>query len=143
MSTYFLLARVVVIGGSMVVSPDFRNMSQSGYFLCDHPDEDRAFEILHAEYNGVKHAKNALRPIRVGPKHAHKECKGRKSSYDDDVNEMEDNLTQVNDLNYVPLFKPLQIGGQDTSVVPLEESHEASKLLDSALGLEETCMKSL
>ncbi|KAH7940219.1 hypothetical protein HPB52_022496 [Rhipicephalus sanguineus] len=72
---------------------------------------------------------------------AQKERKVRNSSLDGDVNEMEDNLAQVNDLDYVPLFEVLPIGGVDTSVVPLEESREASKLLVSTLGLEETCKK--
>ncbi|KAH7969844.1 hypothetical protein HPB52_022365 [Rhipicephalus sanguineus] len=53
---------------SIVVALDFRNLSQIGYFLCEHHDEDRVFGIFHAEYITFKHVKNALHPIRVGPK---------------------------------------------------------------------------
>ncbi|KAH7951025.1 hypothetical protein HPB52_004408 [Rhipicephalus sanguineus] len=68
LSMLVLAARVVIIGGSMVVTPDFGNLSQIGCFLCEHHDEDRVFEIFHAEYITMKHVKNALLPIRVGLK---------------------------------------------------------------------------
>ncbi|KAH7957780.1 hypothetical protein HPB52_022662 [Rhipicephalus sanguineus] len=164
MSTLILAAHVVVIGGRMGVTPHLRNFSQIGYFLCEHHDEDRIFEILHAEYIVIKHVKDALNAIRVGPKDgkgnsravcrlqkpaqerfertAQKERKGRNSSFNGDVNEMEDKA-QVNDLGYVPLFELLPISGEDTSVLSLEESYEASKLLVSTLGLEGTCMEPL
>ncbi|KAH7943590.1 hypothetical protein HPB52_009381 [Rhipicephalus sanguineus] len=45
---------------------------------------------------------------------AQKERKGRYSSFNGDVNEMEDKA-QVNDLGYVPLFELLPISGEDTS----------------------------
>ncbi|KAH7932013.1 hypothetical protein HPB52_025017 [Rhipicephalus sanguineus] len=78
MSMILLAARVVGIGGSMVVTPDFGNLSQIGCFFCEHHDEDRVFEIFHAEYITMKHVKNALHPIRVGPKDG-KGCDSRKS----------------------------------------------------------------
>ncbi|KAH7986864.1 hypothetical protein HPB52_024671 [Rhipicephalus sanguineus] len=56
---------------------------------------------------------------------------------------MEDNLAQINNLDHVPLFELLPISGEDTSVVSLDESNEASKLLVSTLGLEGTCMEPL
>ncbi|KAH7935336.1 hypothetical protein HPB52_006416 [Rhipicephalus sanguineus] len=77
MSTLILAARVVVIGGRMGVTPHLRNLSQIGYFLCEHHDEDRIFEILHAEYIVIKHVKDALNAIRVGPKDG-KGCDSRK-----------------------------------------------------------------
>ncbi|KAH7962143.1 hypothetical protein HPB52_014645 [Rhipicephalus sanguineus] len=179
MSTLILAARVVVIGGRMGVTPHLRNFSQIGYFLCEHHDEDRIFEILHAEYIVIKHLKDALNAIRVGPKDgkgcdsrksmtavnrhfrnqsellagirpaqerfertAQKERKGRNSSFNGDVNEME-YKAQLNGLGYVPLFELLPISGEDTSLLSLEESHEGSKLLVSTLGLEGTCMEPL
>ncbi|KAH7973045.1 hypothetical protein HPB52_020792 [Rhipicephalus sanguineus] len=77
MSTLVLAGRVVV-GGSMVATPDFRSLSQIGYFLCKHHDEDRVFEIFHDEYITIKHVKNVMHPIRVGPKDG-KGCDSRKS----------------------------------------------------------------
>ncbi|KAH7939609.1 hypothetical protein HPB52_014919 [Rhipicephalus sanguineus] len=175
MSTLILAARVVVIGGRMRVTPHLRNLSQMGYFMCEHHDEDRILEILHAEYIVIKHVKNALHAISVGPKdgkgcdsrksmtavnkHCRKqserragiralsaycesppksvstattqmeqqawshECKGRNSSFDGNVNAMENNLAQVNDLDHVPLFELLPISEEDTSVVSLDESN--------------------
>ncbi|KAH7944473.1 hypothetical protein HPB52_019956 [Rhipicephalus sanguineus] len=78
MSTLILAARVVVTGGRMGVTPHLRNLSQIGYFMCEHHDEDRILEILHAEYIVIKHVKNALHAIRVGPKDG-KGCDSRKS----------------------------------------------------------------
>ncbi|KAH7983790.1 hypothetical protein HPB52_014359 [Rhipicephalus sanguineus] len=43
-----------------------------------HHDEDRLFEILHAEYIVIKHVKDALNAIRVGPKDG-RGCDSRKS----------------------------------------------------------------
>ncbi|KAH7963247.1 hypothetical protein HPB52_020256 [Rhipicephalus sanguineus] len=185
MSTLILAAHVVIIGDRMGVTPHLRNLSQIGYFMCEHHDEDSILEILHAEYIVIKHVKNDLHAIRVGlkdgkgeqalpkakraarrnscavcrlrksaqvrfdrttqmeRKHGVHECKGRNSSFDGNVNAMEDNLAQVNDLDHVPLFELLPISGEDTSVVSLDESNEASKLLVSTLGLEGTCMKLL
>ncbi|KAH7969696.1 hypothetical protein HPB52_021578 [Rhipicephalus sanguineus] len=40
MSMLVLAPRVVVIGGSMVVTPEFGNLAQIGCFLCEHHDED-------------------------------------------------------------------------------------------------------
>ncbi|KAH7968857.1 hypothetical protein HPB52_011954 [Rhipicephalus sanguineus] len=177
-STLILDARVVVIGGRIGVTPHLRNLSQIGYFLCEHHDEDRILEILHAEYIFIKHVKNALHAMRVGPKDGkgeqalpkakraarrnscavcrlrkpvqerfdrttQMERKGRNSSFDGNVNAMEDNLAQVNDLGHVPLFELLPISGEDTSVVSLDEPNEASTLLVSTLGLEGTCMELL
>ncbi|KAH7969960.1 hypothetical protein HPB52_023093 [Rhipicephalus sanguineus] len=163
MSTLILTARVVVIGGRIGVTPHLRNLSQISYFICEHHDEDRILDILHAEYIVVKHVKNALHAIRVGPKEGkgnscdvcrlrkpaqerfdrttQMERKGRNSFFDGNVNATEDNLAQVNDLNHVPLSELLPISGEDTSVVSLNESNEASKLLVSTLGLEGTCME--
>ncbi|KAH7986747.1 hypothetical protein HPB52_024750 [Rhipicephalus sanguineus] len=73
---------------------------------------------------------------------AQKERKGHNSSFDGNVNEMDDKA-QVNDQDYVPLFELLPISREDTSMVSLEESDEASKLLVSTFGLEGTCMKPL
>ncbi|KAH7948229.1 hypothetical protein HPB52_019598 [Rhipicephalus sanguineus] len=78
MSTLILDARVVVIGGRIGVTPHLRNLSQIGYFLCEHHDEDRILEILHTEYILIKHVKNALHAIRVGPKDG-KGCDSRRS----------------------------------------------------------------
>ncbi|KAH7939337.1 hypothetical protein HPB52_011168 [Rhipicephalus sanguineus] len=152
MSMLILAARVVVIGGRMGVTPHLRNLSQIGYFMCEHHDEDRILEILHAEYIVIKHVKNALHAIRVGPKDGKSEqalpkakraarrnscavCrlrkpaqerfgrttqmerKGRNSSFDGNVNAMEDNLAQVDDLDHVPLFELLPISGEDTSLL--------------------------
>ncbi|KAH7943818.1 hypothetical protein HPB52_011836 [Rhipicephalus sanguineus] len=197
MSTLILAARVVVTGGRMGVTPHLRNLSQIGYFMCEHHDEDRILEILHAEYIVIKHVKNALHAIRVGPKdgkgeealpkakqaarrnscavyrlrksaqerfdrttqmerkHGVHECKGRKSSFDGNVNAMEDNLAQDNDLDHVPLFELLPISGEDTTGrdvhgtfatiipenygsisqrkrMPLEELESVEKMFDSA-----------
>ncbi|KAH7981610.1 hypothetical protein HPB52_000214 [Rhipicephalus sanguineus] len=83
------------------------------------------------------------RTTQMERKHGVHECKGRNSSFDGHVNAMEDDLAQVNDLDHVPLFELLPISGEDTFVVSLDESNEASKLLLSTLGLEGTCMELL
>ncbi|XP_050035325.1 AMP deaminase 2 isoform X2 [Dermacentor andersoni] len=72
---------------------------------------------------------------------AQKELEERKSYFDGDVKEMEDNLAQLNDLDFVPHFQRVAISGEDTSGVPLEDLHQASKLLVSALRLREKYME--
>ncbi|KAH7940360.1 hypothetical protein HPB52_023547 [Rhipicephalus sanguineus] len=170
MSTLVLAMRVVVIGGSMVVTPDLRDFSQTGYFLCDHHDEDRVFEILHAKYITIKHVNDTLHPIKSVPRtgrgatsaneraavrqlqkpaRGHFDYTAQKKhmkcnrSIDDDVYGMKNNLAQVNDLHFVPYYKPVEISGEDASMVPPENSHKTSKLLVSTLGLEEGCMENL
>ncbi|KAH7968333.1 hypothetical protein HPB52_007868 [Rhipicephalus sanguineus] len=83
------------------------------------------------------------RTTQMERKHGVQECKERNSSFDGNVNAMEDNLAQVNDLDHVPLFQLLPISGEDMFMVSLDESNEASKLLGSTLGLEGTCMEPL
>ncbi|KAH7934971.1 hypothetical protein HPB52_002515 [Rhipicephalus sanguineus] len=53
-------------GGRMGVTPHLRNFSRISYFLCEHHDEDRVFDISHAECSVIKHVKDALHAIRVG-----------------------------------------------------------------------------
>lgn len=72
---------------------------------------------------------------------AQKELEERKSFFDGDVKEMEENLAQLNDLDFVPHFQRVAISGEDTSGVPLEDLHQASKLLVSALRLREKYME--
>uniref|UniRef100_A0A023GDB2 AMP deaminase n=1 Tax=Amblyomma triste TaxID=251400 RepID=A0A023GDB2_AMBTT len=72
---------------------------------------------------------------------AQKELEERKSFFDGDVKEIEDNLAQLNDLDFVPHFQRVSISGEDTSGVPLEDLHQASKLLVSALRLREKYME--
>ncbi|XP_077524447.1 AMP deaminase isoform X16 [Amblyomma americanum] len=72
---------------------------------------------------------------------AQKELEERKSYFDGDVKEIEDNLAQLNDLDFVPHFQRVAISGEDTSGVPLEDLHQASKLLVSALRLREKYME--
>lgn len=72
---------------------------------------------------------------------AQKELEERKSFFDGDVKEIEENLAQLNDLDFVPHFQRVAISGEDTSGVPLEDLHQASKLLVSALRLREKYME--
>lgn len=72
---------------------------------------------------------------------AQKELEERKSFFDGDVKEIEDNLAQLNDLDFVPHFQRVAVSGEDTSGVPLEDLHQASKLLVSALRLREKYME--
>ncbi|XP_075548112.1 AMP deaminase isoform X3 [Dermacentor variabilis] len=173
-------ARVIDTGGSVVVTPDLRNLSEIGYTLCDYQDENGESEGLRAEYYAITHVKSAQRRTSVGPKgregcdggksttvlfrdnqkqverlagirmphsrsrsplQAQKELEERKSYFDGDVKEMEDNLAQLNDLDFVPHFQRVAISGEDTSGVPLEDLHQASKLLVSALRLREKYME--
>ncbi|KAH7951106.1 hypothetical protein HPB52_004737 [Rhipicephalus sanguineus] len=72
-------ARATEPGPSYLGSPNSGDAAgQIGYFICEHHDEDRILEILHAEYIVVTHVKNALYAIRVGPKDG-KGCDSRKS----------------------------------------------------------------
>ncbi|KAH7981608.1 hypothetical protein HPB52_000212 [Rhipicephalus sanguineus] len=75
---YHIVVCVVSIG-SRVVTPDSRNLSQTGHFLCDYHDEDRVLEISHADYFAIKYAKNALRPLNGGSKDG-KRCNRCKST---------------------------------------------------------------
>ncbi|KAH7945946.1 hypothetical protein HPB49_017739 [Dermacentor silvarum] len=173
-------ARLVDTGGSVVVTPDMRNLSEIGYSLCDYQDEIGESEGLRAEYYAITHVKSAQRRTSVGPKgregcgggksttvvfrecqkqverragirmpaarcrsplQAQKELEERKSFFDGDVKEMEENLAQLNDLDFVPHFQRVAISGEDTSGVPLEDLHQASKLLVSALRLREKYME--
>ncbi|XP_065304990.1 AMP deaminase 2 isoform X6 [Dermacentor albipictus] len=173
-------ARVVDSGGSVVVTPDLRNLSEISCTLCDYQDENGESEGLRAEYYAITHVKSAQRRTSVGPQgrkgcdggksttvlfrdnqkqveryagirlphprsrsslQAQKELEERKSYFDGDVKEMEDNLAQLNDLDFVPHFQRVAISGEDTSGVPLEDLHQASKLLVSALRLREKYME--
>ncbi|XP_064470636.1 AMP deaminase 2-like isoform X6 [Ornithodoros turicata] len=72
---------------------------------------------------------------------AQKELEERKSYYDGDLTEMEMHWTKLNDLDFVPHFQRVAISGEDTSGVPIEDLHQASKLLVSALRLREKYME--
>lgn len=72
---------------------------------------------------------------------AQKELEERKSFFDGDIKEMEENLAQLNDADFVPHFQRVAISGEGTSGVPLEDLHQASKLLLSALRLREKYME--
>ncbi|KAH7983164.1 hypothetical protein HPB52_009700 [Rhipicephalus sanguineus] len=127
-------------GGAMVVTPYLRNLSLIGYFSCKHLDEDCVFELFHADRSqgrkGVRQpqindrsaqalpeakraARENSRAVRRLQKPAQerfdrtaqKERKGRNSSFDGNVNEMDDKA-EVNDLHYVPLFELLPISGE-------------------------------
>ncbi|XP_077524432.1 AMP deaminase isoform X2 [Amblyomma americanum] len=155
-------------GGSVVVTPDLRSLSEMGLGLCDYQDENGESEAMRAEYYAITHVRSAQRRISVGPKgrdkstvlfrdtqrvterqaalhaqssRAQKELEERKSYFDGDVKEIEDNLAQLNDLDFVPHFQRVAISGEDTSGVPLEDLHQASKLLVSALRLREKYME--
>ncbi|XP_075748780.1 AMP deaminase isoform X8 [Rhipicephalus microplus] len=170
--TLVAAARVVDSGGSVVVTPNMRNLAEIGYSLCDYQDDNGESEALRAKYYAVTHVRSAVRSTSVGPlvrkgcaksrtelfrdcqkqterlagihlpfARAQKELEERKSYFDGDVKEMEDNLAQLNDLDFVPHFQRVAISGEDTSGVPLEDLHQASKLLVSALRLREKYME--
>lgn len=72
-------ARLVDTGGSVVVTPDMRNLSEIGYSLCDYQDEIGESEGLRAEYYAITHVKSAQRRTSVGPK-GREGCGGGKST---------------------------------------------------------------
>ncbi|XP_054927365.1 AMP deaminase 2 isoform X1 [Dermacentor andersoni] len=101
------------------------------------------YEVPHFPielYESRKVMQQQLSTREKGSK-AQKELEERKSYFDGDVKEMEDNLAQLNDLDFVPHFQRVAISGEDTSGVPLEDLHQASKLLVSALRLREKYME--
>lgn len=77
-STLVSAARVVDTGGSVVVTPDLRNLSEMGYSVCDYQDENGESEGLRAEYYAITRVKSAQRRISVGPRDR-KGCDGGKS----------------------------------------------------------------
>lgn len=72
-------ARVVDSGGSVVVTPNLRNLSAIGYSLCDYQDDNGESEGLRAEYYAVTHVRSAVKSTSVGPKNR-KGCDGGKST---------------------------------------------------------------
>ncbi|XP_064470635.1 AMP deaminase 2-like isoform X5 [Ornithodoros turicata] len=117
-----------------VMSPEQRkNISSAGMSICEFQDEPDDAEKLQADYYTYTHITNHHR--------AQKELEERKSYYDGDLTEMEMHWTKLNDLDFVPHFQRVAISGEDTSGVPIEDLHQASKLLVSALRLREKYME--
>lgn len=54
-------------GGSAVVTPDLRNLSEMGFALCDYQDENGESEAMRAEYYAITRVRSAKRRVTVGP----------------------------------------------------------------------------
>ncbi|KAL3202827.1 hypothetical protein MRX96_001196 [Rhipicephalus microplus] len=65
--TLVAAARVVDSGGSVVVTPNMRNLAEIGYSLCDYQDDNGESEALRAKYYAVTHVRSAVRSTSVGP----------------------------------------------------------------------------